>query len=302
MKVLRVGLVAAAFVACGPAAVVPLDVRDVRVAIPAPDPLWVDIVTPDQTVPPHSEKMFCTDLVYDGDETAFDQVKALQGKFGHHLVLVSTTKPNPPGTTYDCTDAASMANFRPFAIPLNDLPTGMGSYLPKGKPIVVQLHYINTTAQPLLIRDVVRLRKMKVDDVKVWTSVMTHLNTGFRLPPHSNFGTTFDCKIAADVNVLMIGGHMHEWGSALKIELGPDTAHLKTEYEVKEWKADYRDDPPVNLYTQNPKLLPAGTVIRTSCSWNNTTDHTIGFPEEMCVSFGLVSGTKEPVVCILDQL
>jgi hypothetical protein len=72
-------------------------------------------------------------------------------------------------------------------------------------------------------------------------------------------------------------------------------------YTAGDWMPDYRDSPPIDLYVQNPKPLHTGQVLRTTCAWNNTTDHELKFPEEMCATFGLVAGTKQPVVCTVTQ-
>jgi len=34
-----------------------------------------------------------------------------------------------------------------------------------------------------------------------------------------------------------------------------------------------------------PIVLPAGTELQETCSWNNTTNRDLGFPDEMCAFF-----------------
>ena len=41
----------------------------------------------------------------------------------------------------------------------------------------------------------------------------------------------------------------------------------------------------------------AGDVFTTRCAWDNDTDRVLGFPEEMCLTFGMVYPATEPVVC-----
>lgn len=287
---------ALALLACGqPGAMT--NVRDVRVPVPEVDAAKIDIVAPEATIEPGSEKMYCSTLQYDGEDIAFTKVETLQGKFGHHAVLLAqkANDNTPAGTTYDCT---KMTSFEPYAIPLDAVPAGYGTSLPAGKRLIIQFHYVNSSEQPLLVRDVIRLTKMKVADVQHWTSVYATNEVGFEIPPRAQgVKKTFDCALPQDVELIAFGGHMHEFGSAFKAELGPANGTMTELYSVGMWKADYRDSPPINLYQNAPMHLTAGTVLRTTCEWNNTSDKTLKFPDEMCATFGFVAGVKDPIVC-----
>ena len=295
MKALRLAAFALALAACGPAAAPPA--RDVRVTPPATDDTWFSVTTPEQIIPAKSEKMFCTDLAYDGDSTPFREVEAYQGKFGHHIILMSTSNPKEPGTTYDCSDIKSMKDMRPFGIPL-DLPPGYGYYMPKGTALVVQMHYVNTSKDDLLVQDFIRLHKVAESEVTHWAAPMAANSDEFSLPPMTqDYRHTFDCTFERDVDLLLLGGHMHENGTYFKTEIGPDVDHLTKRYEVSQWTPDDRDSAPVTLFTSNPMHITKGTIVRTTCAWNNTTDHVLGFPEEMCATFGVVGETKIPWIC-----
>jgi len=294
--VLASGLVAACcFTACGAPAVQP---RDVRVAVPTVDAAWLDFVSAEVVIGPGEDKMYCTEMTYQGDDTAFTQVDTLQGKFGHHVILVSTSAPKGDGQTYDCTE---MREFLPLAIPTDSWPTGHGSSLTKGTPVVMQIHYVNTSAQPILVRDVIRLKKMPVADVTTWVAPFALNHEIFHVEPHQTGTVNFDCTIPSAAKLLLVGGHMHENGTAFKVEWGPSATALTKLYEVTEWQAEYRDSPPVNLYTTNQQDVPAGTVMRTTCSWKNDTNDALHYPHEMCATFGLLAGTKESYVCRKSQ-
>lgn len=276
---------------CGAATPAP---RDVRVTLPAADSQWIDFVTSEQTIAAGDEKMWCSELVYDGEETAFNYVESLQGKFGHHVVLVSSRAPRGAGSVYDCTD---MTDFLPLAIPTDEWATGYGSILKKGTPIVIQMHYVNTGKDPILVRDVVRLRKMAPSAVTTWVAPYTFFTDTFNVPAGGTASKTFDCVLPANQKLMMVGGHMHEWGATFKVETGASTSALTTLYEVPTWQASYRDNPPVDLYLTNHKEMAQGTVFRTTCSWNNDTTDALKSPKEMCVLFGLVAGTQQALSC-----
>lgn len=293
--------------ACGgtdeaPVNEIPADgIRDVRVAIPDPDAIHMDFVGSEQIIQPGEDKLFCTHFRYDGEDTAFNQQDATQGKFGHHAVLLAAKEPLPPGTTEDCTDAASMAKFDGYTIPTDELPAGMGTYLPKGKSFVLQSHYLNTDHVPIRVRDVVRLKMMPIESVQKWASMYATNSYDLVLPPHQVTDVEFDCTIPSDVNLLLFGGHMHEWGSRFEASIGPDANSLESAYTVDSWNSQYRDSPPISLFFTNPKPLKAGSVLRTHCTYNNNTDKELGYPHEMCATFGLVEGSKDPITCIIGQ-
>lgn len=273
-------------------------VLDVRNALPAPSAKHFDVLGAEQEIAPGKELMFCTDVVYDGDDTPFDLLETTQGKFGHHAVLLVPLKPNPPGTVVDCTDAKTMKNYSLFSIGDTALPAGHAGFLPKGKPLVLQSHYLNTGKVPIRVQDVVRIRKLPMAEVTSWDAVFINTTDQINIPPHAQgVSTTFDCPVVSDLRALIIGGHMHEYGSKLEVKYVSAAGVEEPLYKIDAWKAEYRDTPPVDLYLNNPKLLKGGGSLRITCTWNNTSDAALTFPTEMCVLFGYAAGTKDPIVC-----
>lgn len=272
-------------------------ITDVRVAVPAADPAFIDFVSSELVVEPGQEKMWCDHFEYTGEDIAFSDQDALQGKFGHHAILLSAKEPKAPGTGEDCSEAADMTKYEAFSIP-KELPPGYGVYLPKGKRFVLQMHYVNAGRKPIRVRDVVRLKKRPIAEVTKWTSVMaTNSIAALAIPPKGKKTVTFDCTIPVDGELMLVGGHMHEAGVSFRTLHGKDAASLATIYEVPEWKAEYRDAPPVTLFTGEPLPVAKGDVLRTSCTWNNPNDKELKFPEEMCSTFGYIAGTKTPIEC-----
>ncbi len=90
---------------------------------------------------------------------------------------------------------------------------------------------------------------------------------------------------------------MHEWGSKFEVKYVSASGVEEPVYKIDTWKAEYRDTPPVDLYMTAPKLLTRGGTMRITCTWNNTSDNALTFPAEMCVLFGYVAGSKDPIVC-----
>jgi hypothetical protein len=264
--------------------------RDVRVTPPAADPQYIDLLSAERVIPASSERMFCTYLTYDGSDTAINDLQAIQGKFGHHAILLAAKEPKPAGTVEDCSDPKDMAKFDVFAVFADRLPDGHATHLPAGKNLVFQSHYVNTSEDELLVQDVVRLHQVPVAGVTVWGSAWANAPLEFNIAAHSSGSVVAECTVPSDMNVLMLGGHMHQYGSTFETLTGPDSNSLTSIYKIDPWKPEYRDEPPVQLDLSAPIHWTQGMVIRTKCSWNNTTDHMISFPEEMCSTFGYADG------------
>jgi hypothetical protein len=274
---------------------VPDGVVDVRVPIPEPDPAYLDIVTPEATIEPGAEKMWCYYVDNDDPELAVSTMQALQGQYGHHVVLVTTTEPKASGTWEDCSAREDMGNFRSFVLPVS-LPDGYAIRVPDGMQYVVQVHYVNAGDAPILIRDVARLSRVPIAEVTTWVATLTTNVLDITIPPGPK-QTTFDCTIQEDLDLLILGGHMHELGARFTIDVGPSADALDSLYLVDPWEPSYRNTPPVSLFLNTPHHLPAGTVVRTTCEWMNPGNTNVEFPSEMCTAFGYLAGTDRPFHC-----
>lgn len=274
-------------------------ITDLRVDIPAPDPAYIDFIGAETVIEPGTENLWCAHLRYDGPDTAFDLLETKQGEFGHHAALLGTQKPLEPGAGADCTHVDEMDQYEVISLGDQELPAGYATSLSSGKSLVIQSHYINASDKPIRIRDVVRLRKVPLADVVEWAAIYATAHLGFKLPPGQESTVQFECTVPQDIRLLLAGGHMHENGSAIEIQYGPDETGLQTMLKTDPWLAEYRDDPPLEHFFESPLLLPKGTLLRTRCDFKNTTAHEITYPEEMCISFGHVAGTKDPMVCAI---
>lgn len=281
-----------------PAALEPLDVR---VELPEPDPGYIDFVAGETVIPPGEERMICTHVEFDSDEdAAFEYLDSMQGKYGHHVVLLAAKQPLPAGTVEDCTAPEDMAKYDAYTIGDQELPPGYGVRLPAHHRMVVQAHYVNGDDRPIRTRDVVRLKRIAVDQVQTWAAIYVTNTLNVHIPAKDQAQVEFDCRVKKDVDLLVLGGHMHEWGTRFELLYGPDEDHLESLYLASPWVPQYRDLPPMTLFFQHPFKLQAGYLLRTKCQWHNDKDTELAFPHEMCTSFGYVGGTKDPEVCSVE--
>ncbi len=272
------------------------EVIDERVAIPADEPGVLSFAGAEFLVEPGEDKVMCMSVDYDGEDIAYHDARSLQGRGGHHVVLLGAREPQPAGTVEDCSNSADMAKYEVLMIP-QALPPGYGTRLPGGRNMVIQSHYINTTDRPILVRDFVQFDTMPMEDVETWAAPILLGTLDLAVPPHQTAETSFDCVLEQDLELLLLTGHMHEWGTRFQVDVGPSTDELELLYLVDPWRAEFRDVPPVTLYLQDPKPLAKGTILRTSCAWASDQAETLVFPGEMCITVGIVAGPRDPIEC-----
>ena len=270
------------------------NIRDLRVETPSELDGWRNIVGGEATIAAGEEKMLCFHMTWEQATIAVGEIEMLQGKMGHHAVMVTTKAPQPAGTVEDCTASTEMWKYNAFLIPVPSLPAGMGIELATGQHMVLQSHYVNIGDTPIKIRDVVRVRERKATEIKKWVSTLSASSFDIDVMPGQSRTETFDCSFDED---FLAGPHMHEEGTGYQIHLGPSADKLELLQDIDDWVEAYRDSPPVLMAFDKPIAVPKGSVLRTTCSWKNTRDHQIGFPEEMCTTFGYVAGTKKLYDC-----
>jgi hypothetical protein len=271
--------------------------KDLRVTVPPADPNFHDVVMPEATLGPGEEKQLCLHVTLEGDDLAVIGLDGVQSDFGHHMVVLTPDNPKPHGTLEDCSSGSSMAEYKTFVLPAAELPEGHAIRVPGGSSFVVQAHTINTGSDTVLIRDVARLALIDVADVTTWATTFATGSVSFDIAPAQTTTVEFDCALEEDGELLFVGGHMHEFGSRFEIQIGPSVDQLTPVYLADPWRPEYRDLPPVTLLFNNPVALAQGTIVRTTCEWENPGTEPIVFPQEMCGSFGYIRGTTAPFNC-----
>jgi hypothetical protein len=270
-------------------------VDDFPEAVPAKPADAREVMFPEVVIMPGQEVQNCYFLEPETEDTYAHALESYQGKFGHHLVLFYTIAPEAPGTVRDCTSIADMLTLIPAISSVNfgleQFPDGMAVRIPAGTQLVVQQHYVNTSANPVRARDVLHLRSRPKAEIQELAGFWGISDIGFVLPPDPGREqiVEFDCVAPREMKVLMAGPHMHEWGKRFSASLlrGGVDGEPEVFMDVDPWKAEYRDYPPVVEFGKDEPLLVAeGDVIRTTCVFDNTGDKDLEFPSEMCASYG----------------
>lgn len=214
-----------------------------------------------------------------------------QGLGGHHITVYYTDQKVPP-THHECNDVEMIALHQIAGANegkegIIGLPEGYATKVPAGKQLVVQAHYINTGSAPYTVEDKVELQTLETSEVKAFANSFVLVDGAFKVPPRGAATSTTECVAPRDLDILLLLGHMHEWGASYKLERVDEktNAPIETLYET-EWEPLFTSHPPVTTYDPaKPLHLAKGTRLRQTCSWKNPDGSELVFPREMCVMF-----------------
>ena len=269
------------------------------------------LTPPDIMVPPYTDQQSCWTTTYTGpDVGVVDGIFRQSASYGHHVIVMRSNTDEddiPDGTVFDCTESNDMTNTEPFILPSDvesvgltylELPEGMANKLKSGTRLMVQSHHINTTDTPILVNDRIELDTIPVDDVDTFVAPLAHTSTSFTIPPGEH-RISVTCTFEEDHSFLYILGHLHEWGTSFSIDYNKNDGSTERIYSIEEWDVLYRDLPPITSF-ENGLSVKAGESFTTTCEWNNTTAETLSFPEEMCVTTGMIYPSTITMICDRD--
>lgn len=266
------------------------DAVDDPAEIPPVPEGYREFLTGERVIPANSEVVLCYYLDPEPEEFFTNQLVSYQGRFGHHLVLFRAVMPKKPGTVSECSNAEDMANLVPVMSSINfgleKFPAGMGIRVGVATQMVMQQHIVNTSDEPIRVDEAIHLRILKQSDVKTLAGFYGVSDIEFALPAGEKHVVEFDCVPPTDMNLLMLGTHMHEHGTKFSAQIGLEGS-MQTVIEVDPWEDWYRDTPPIKEWSaDDPFVLKKGDIIRTRCEFDNDSDKALEFPSEMCASYG----------------
>ncbi|MCU1278763.1 MAG: hypothetical protein JWM53_2309 [bacterium] len=241
---------------------------------------------------PGADNEVCTwtDIVVDHDVDV-RAVQAFQTTGGHHVVLYTTTKVQPAGTTRTCTDD-DMTTFRFSAgsggegqVGKNEAPSNLVYRVPAGAQVVLNHHYINATTQVRDAQSAMNIWLADPGQTYRLSGSLAMVDTGLRLPPGPS---TMDihCTMPRDFKAWYLIPHMHAYGTRITITHTSATAAPETLFDVQQWSPSYTFHPPeLRKDPDSPMMFLTGDHLNVHCEWNNTTSSDMTFGIEMCVGF-----------------
>jgi hypothetical protein len=271
---------------------------------PAPESDEVQIVAPAvRDVQPGQDITLCAyiDQRFAAD-TDIISYKGYQSKLGGHHVILYAVEHAQAANVHECTED-DMINSRYLAgsgadTPPAELPEGVVFRIPGNTQLMIQTHWINASDKPLDGQGAFNLRITEPKPEHKLAQLFTTVNTNFTVPVGTGSAAA-ECTVKEHMNVFLLGGHMHEWGTHVKIAHTPVTSTTPNVIYDYGWTAeDVFDSPRNNYTTDNPFVLNVGDKIRVDCSYNNTTGAPLPFPSEMCVAFAYGYPLDHQIDCV----
>jgi hypothetical protein len=265
------------------------------------------VIAPSVDVPPSSDLTWCTYVTNPfGREVDVVASRGFQSKFGHHAILMEVLGAEKRlGESHECTDS-DMTNARYLAGGSDaaarfKIPEGIGFRIGTASVLMIQTHWINTSKEKILGQTVFNVGVRDPDPNRQQAQLFAALTLNVSLPPRAPARAQTECVIKNDLKFFAIGGHAHEWGSHVRLDVDRKGATNEVLYD-HDWEPHFQADPPLTYYDLNAALeLHAGDVLHVTCDYQNTTDDEIHFPREMCVGIGFYFPGTSDIQCADGQ-
>jgi hypothetical protein len=243
------------------------------------------------TVPAGAELNQCETFHLD-DTLLVDGIETWTSEHVHHFATIATPSAVPDGSN-PCsevlTEAVMQTSQTLFSTTRThhkiDFPAGMAGKVAGGYlNIVLSLHYVNATDQPLVAEAYLNLTSTTRDQVQTLVNGVVAHQRKFSLPPHSTTAPTARCMLDRPIDVLAIGSHAHARLTDLDIRflrggVRPDAP----DYVNPDWQTPY-----IDMFPDAPVHLDPGDGIEWTCNYQNDSDLTIvegqKTSDEMCTA------------------
>jgi hypothetical protein len=187
------------------------------------------------------------------------------------------------------------------------LPEGIGYRLHAEQVMHLEVHYINTTEEPIDIVAETELFPAASDEKLEDGSVILMGTAQLNIPPHESFETEPKfLKLPAgmeDVQFFAITGHTHQYGTSVTVHSADaDQAEVDALYnpEKFDWEA-----PEMKSLSPHARVPKNGGFL-LQCAWTNTSDAVVQWGEsataEMCFFWGYYYPRKDVVSVVIDDI
>lgn len=195
----------------------------------------------------------------------------------HALVFLDTTgaarkldaaDPGPGYTSFGgvgFTPSGGLGGWAPGIVPAA-LPEGVGYFLPKGADIVLQVHYHRSgKAETDRTRIGIFFAKKPVD--KRYRSLAVSFRKIDIPAGDADYEVHTSMTVPRNVTVLTITPHMHWLGREMTVKATPDGGQPQRLIHIPDWDFNWQ----TIYHFKDPVRLPAGTVVRMSARFDNST-------------------------------
>lgn len=247
------------------------------------------------TVPPYTEVELCSIVRIEAqdDETLvwFNQLESLSAPGTHHMNVfigqfsfldafvgdgASMAALGTTDTQVPCDDLELMAQAFPVFPSQRDsqqitLPAGVAAPLPLPLVAIFSHHYVNATADPIIINAALNLETVASEDVQTAANLMFDDIGDLQVDPETRQTVARTCIADRDVSVALVSTHTHEWGSCATLNrFDGETVDAEPFYVNQNW-----EQPPILHFEPGTFSLQAGEGIHWACHYDNAMDRAL---------------------------
>jgi hypothetical protein len=255
------------------------------------------------TIQPGQELFWCVFGSFQQDAGVNTLTLWTDSPYIHHMLLKAVPEDDPHGDG-DAVDCLTLGDWWGTAPTLFEavggdtehpdrwmtLPDGVAFMVEAGQRFVLDSHFVNSSGDVATANVAIDLGLVDPAEVQSVAGTFNHDSGPLDIPPQQVSSVSFDCPWEQELTILAIGPHMHAYGWAYFVDWvrddGADSFTTRI-LDVPQWDPEMREEPPGIDFPPGEVVLQPGDVFRTECTWNNTTDEALAFPDEMCTTFGV---------------
>ena len=272
------------------------------------------IKSPKITIQPGQEITYC--WYFKTPNTSAETVKRWVSRMtegSHHLILYFTpTLAQPEGTVSasECGVAGAGIGSIPswiYAAQTTDadmpMPTDDGNGTPVGMDVAagqaafLQMHYLNTSDDPLEVTVTVNAETYDPGTVTTKTAAYVTFNGNISIPPMStDVKATNTCDIPPTSKVWLMSTHAHKQAIHTEVRNGMP-ASTDVVFASDDW-----EHPGAQAWMTSPFYTFDTGKLTYECTYNNPTNRTIttgdsAATDEMCMASGYIFPATKATIC-----
>lgn len=224
---------------------------------------------------------FITDITFDEDKwIQAAEVRPGNRSVVHHLVLYYV----PPGDGPQKAEAVlfnSLAAYSP-GMPASDFRLGHAKRVPKGSKLIIQCHYTpNGTEQTDQSIGGIVFADPSTVKAELRTAVV--MNFKFNIPPGAtDHRVEADHRFGQNTYLYSLLPHMHLRGKSFRFEAIYPDGRRETLLDVPRYDFNWQN----SYVLAQPKLMPEGTVIHGTATFDNSADNLMNPDPTVGVHWG----------------
>ena len=272
-----------------------------------PPAVGVQIASPEFVLQPGEEVFKCYyTSIPANSEVAVRRFHSVMTPGSHHMILYAMQDAaEPDGTFNDCGKEAGGTGLRSLRVWLYasqqpeheaSMPSGVAVPLKARQPVMLNLHYLNASPQPLKVRALINA-EYETGRFERAGAFIT-VNTTIQIPAHGTQTVSGRCKAPEGGKFFTMSTHSHRYTTGASVSLWQGGRPVHDLVRTDDW-----EHPTIAEWGAPFMVTSAGDELGYSCTYKNDTDDVITVGEsasknEMCMAVGYYFPAKSSAFCL----